>query len=67
MFDSILDKQIEIQGGVPMIKFGDQLKDYSYQFKFYICTKLSRPHYPPEVCVKVQMLNFMVTEEGLED
>lgn len=30
-------------------------------------TKLARPHYPPEVCVKVTMLNFTVTAEGLED
>ena len=30
-------------------------------------TKLSKPHYSPEVCVKVTMLNFMVTEEGLMD
>lgn len=50
-----------------MIKFGDQMKEYSFDFKFFITTKLSRPHYAPEVCVKVQMLNFMVTEEGLED
>lgn len=30
-------------------------------------TKLPRPHYAPEVCVKVTMLNFIVTAEGLED
>lgn len=67
IYDSILDKQIEIQAGVPMIKFGDQMKEYSLDFKFFITTKLSRPHYAPEVCVKVTMLNFMVTEQGLED
>ena len=43
------------------------MKEYSLDFKFYITTKLSRPHYPPEICVKVCMLNFMVTEEGLLD
>lgn len=30
-------------------------------------TKLSNPHYTPEICVKVTLLNFMVTPEGLED
>ena len=25
------------------------------------------PHYSPEICVKVTILNFMVTEEGLQD
>jgi dynein heavy chain len=36
-------------------------------FKFYITTKISRPHYSPEICVKVSMINFMVTPEGLLD
>jgi dynein heavy chain len=49
------------------IKFGDGFVEYDKNFRFYITTKLSRPHYAPEVCVKVAMLNFMVTEEGLED
>lgn len=30
-------------------------------------TKLGRPHYPPEICVKVTILNFQVTLEGLDD
>lgn len=30
-------------------------------------TKMARPHYPPEICVKVTLLNFQVTFEGLED
>jgi len=50
-----------------MIKLGDEQIEYAKEFKFYITTKLSKPHYSPEVCVKVTMLNFMVTEEGLTD
>jgi len=49
------------------LKLGDGNIEYNRDFKFYVTTKLSRPHYAPEVCVKVNMLNFMVTEEGLED
>lgn len=30
-------------------------------------TKLRNPHYPPEVCVKVSLLNFFVTATGLEE
>jgi dynein heavy chain, axonemal len=36
----------------------DKFIDYSNDFKFYMTTKLPRPHYPPEVCVKVTLLNF---------
>jgi dynein heavy chain len=30
-------------------------------------TKLRNPHYLPEVAVKVALLNFSITVEGLED
>jgi len=40
---------------------------YNTDFKFFITTKMPRPHYPPETCVKVTMLNFMVTQDGLQD
>lgn len=30
-------------------------------------TKLRNPHYAPEVFVKVSLLNFFVTPEGLEE
>ena len=32
-----------------------------------ITTKLSNPHYLPEICIKVTIINFTVTPEGLED
>lgn len=35
--------------------------------RFYITTKLRNPHYLPEVAVKVTLLNFMITEPGLQD
>ena len=41
--------------------------DYCTDFKFYVTTKYPRPHFSPEVCIKVTMLNFQVTPEGLED
>lgn len=49
------------------LKLGDTPIEYSKDFRFYVTTKLPRPHYSPEVCVKVTMLNFMVTEKGLTD
>ena len=30
-------------------------------------TKMSNPHYLPEVCIKVTIINFTVTKSGLED
>ncbi len=49
------------------MKFGERLIDYDENFRFFMTSKLSNPHYPPEICVKVTLLNFMVTPDGLED
>ena len=46
---------------------GDKELTWSNDFKLFLHTKLSNPHYPPEICVKVTLLNFMITTEGLED
>ncbi len=37
------------------------------QFHLYITTKLPNPHYAPELQVKVTLLNFTITPEGLQD
>lgn len=54
-------------GGVDMIRLGENVIEYSGDFRFYITTKLRNPHYLPEVATKVSLLNFMITPEGLED
>ena len=36
-------------------------------YRFYMTTKMSNPHYLPEVCIKVTIINFTVTRLGLED
>lgn len=43
------------------------LAQNSESFRFYITTKLRNPHYLPEISVKVTLLNFMITPEGLQD
>ena len=55
------------QGGTEMIKIGDSVIPWNDSFFFYITTKLPNPHYAPEVCVKVSLINFAITFTGLED
>ena len=50
-----------------MIRLGDSDVEYNKAFKFYMTTKLANPHYLPEVCIKVTVINFTVTKTGLED
>ncbi len=65
--EPILNKAIFKQGGRTLIRLGDSDVDYDPAFKFYLTTKLPNPHYLPEVCIKVTVINFTVTFSGLED
>ncbi|KAJ3084466.1 Dynein heavy chain 7, axonemal [Rhizoclosmatium hyalinum] len=67
IMDTVLQKQIFKSGGANCIRLGDAVIEYNDNFKLYITTKLRNPHYLPEVSVKVSVLNFMITPEGLED
>jgi dynein heavy chain len=49
------------------MKIGDNNIPYNDSFRFFMTTKLSNPHYPPEVQVKVSLLNFTIRLSGLEE
>ena len=55
------------QGGTEMIKIGDSTIPWNDSFKFFMTTKFTNPHYAPEVCVKVSIVNFAITFSGLDD
>ena len=46
---------------------GDKELSLSPNFKLYLHTKLQSPHYPPEIQAECTLINFTVTESGLED
>ena len=50
-----------------MIKFGDQEIDYDRNFRLFMTSKIPNPRYLPEIFIKVTVINFTVTFEGLED
>ena len=63
--EPLLLKQTYVQGGQVMINLGDSAVPYHEDFLFYITSKLRNPYYTPETAVKVTLLNFAITEEGL--
>ncbi|KAH8387117.1 hypothetical protein KR093_004852, partial [Drosophila rubida] len=63
----ILQRETYKSEGRIYLKLGDQVIDYDNNFKLYMTTKLPNPHYLPEVCINVTLVNFLVTESGLED
>ncbi|XP_078307189.1 dynein axonemal heavy chain 7 isoform X1 [Panthera onca] len=67
ILEPLLLKQTFKQGGSICIRLGDSTIEYAPDFRFYITTKLRNPHYLPETSVKVTLLNFMITSEGMQD
>ncbi|NXU08026.1 DYH3 protein, partial [Pardalotus punctatus] len=65
--EPILLKQTFKQQGVEYMKLGENIIEYSRDFRFYMTTHVRNPHYYPEVAVKVCLLNFMITPLGLQD
>ncbi|XP_063305793.1 dynein axonemal heavy chain 2 [Pelobates fuscus] len=62
----ILNKAVTKVGGKLQIRLGDKDVVYNPEFRFYITTKLSNPHYTPEISSQTTIVNFAVKEQGLE-
>lgn len=65
--DPILMKQaFKSDAGIWQIRLGDANVDYDANFRLFMTTKMPNPHYIPEVCIKVTLINFTVTFDGLQ-
>ena len=67
VLEPILLRDVVKTGAGMAIRVGDNTVEYDPNFKLYITTTLPNPHYPPETVVKVNLLNFMATPDGLQD
>lgn len=56
-----------MQGRSLFVKMGDKEVEYNKNFRLLLHTKLGNPHYPPEIQAETTLINFTVTEAGLED
>lgn len=67
--DPIFMKAVYEQDGVKKVNFGGKGEGLLYDddFRLLITTKLSNPHYLPEACIKLGIINFTVTFPGLEE
>jgi len=45
------------------VKMGDKEVEYNKNFRLFLHTKLSNPHYPPEIQAETTLINFTVTEK----
>ena len=67
VLDPVLMRSIYKKGKNMFIKVGGEEVQYDPNFRLYLQTKLSNPHYKPEIAAQCTLINFIVTEKGLED
>lgn len=66
ILDSILEKQYVKKGRNLKVSIGGQLVDFNSNFKLFLITKLSNPKFSPELSAKTTIIDFTVTQHGLE-
>ena len=65
--DNLLSKDYEVVNHRYYTKIGENKVEVDEDLKIYVCTKIANPAFSPEVFIKLSVINFTVTPEGLED
>ena len=55
------------RGNAKYVVLGSEEVEVASGFKLFLQTKLINPHYKPETAAQCTIINFIVTESGLED
>eukprot|EP00956_Cyclotella_meneghiniana_P009264 scaffold12733_cov74-Cyclotella_meneghiniana.AAC.6 len=67
MLDPVMEKEIIKKGSRMYINVSDKLMDYDPNFKLYFITRLPNPSFSPELQAKTTLIDFTVTQLGLEE
>ncbi|OQR97844.1 dynein heavy chain, outer arm [Achlya hypogyna] len=64
---AVLEKNIIVKAKSKYVMVGDKLCEFNDAFALYMTTRLPNPHFAPEVQAKTMLVDFTVTQDGLED
>jgi len=67
MLDPVLEKQLITKGKRKFVNVSDKLMDYDEKFMLYFITRLPNPNFSPELQAKTTVVDFTVTQKGLEE
>ena len=67
MLDPVLEKQIITRARSRYINVSDTLMEYNEDFMLYMTTRLPNPHFSPELQARTTIIDFAVTQDGLEE
>ena len=67
ILNPIYNKDYAKEGNLNYVYLNKNKTEVDPNFNFFITTKIPKPHYLPETFVALTLVNFTVTEEGMED
>merc|ERR1719399_2425862 len=67
MMDPVMEKQFIKKGKKLFVNISDKLMDYDPKFQLYFITRLPNPSFSPELQAKTTLIDFTVTQKGLEE
>jgi len=67
MLDPVLEKQFIKKGKKLFVSVSDKMMDYDPNFRMYFITRLPNPNFSPELQAKTTLIDFTVTQKGLEE
>jgi len=66
VLDPVLEKRIVIRGKNKLISVQEQQLEYHDDFNMFLFTRIPSPKFSPELSAKVLIIDFTVTQTGLE-
>lgn len=67
ILNNILDKNIIVKAKTRFVNILDRMCEYSDDFRLYMTTRLPNPHFSPELQARTMIVDFTVTQRGLEE
>ena len=67
LLDPLLEKAFIKKGRSKYIEIGNKLCEYNDEFTLCMVTRLPNPHFSPEVQARTMVVDFTVTQLGLEE
>ena len=67
LLNPVLEKDIVYRAKSKYIVVADKVCEYNDMFTMYMTTRLSNPHFSPELQAKTTIVDFTVTQKGLEE
>lgn len=63
----IIMQETTRRGGQHVVKLGDAEIEFNKNFRLYLATGMANPHFLPGVFIQVNIINFTVTFDGLQE